>query len=235
MRSSLRAALAIVWISAVLAAAGGCIATPQPNPPNIVVTIDGDEVYSELTNWGGVDILGNPGAIDPPEAVLRVYDVDGSGPSVDVAVEADGSFHAEVDGLYGDEFRLQAILEDDRSEALDLIVDTDGSRPAPRPLSACVTTEPGTWLEVPAGGSAPVELRNDCDEAVTVESVALRFDPTGFSIVRAPAALPARSVDVVEVGFAEGQAMTEDLLLIELSAASVPEVDRRPITLVGVE
>lgn len=213
----------------------GCIATPQPNPPNIVVEIEPDAVFTDITNRGGIDLFGHPGAIEPPEATLRVYNLDNDAPPVDETVDDDGSFHVEIDGENGNAFRLQAILDEARSEAFDVIVEIGGVYPMPKPLALCLSTEPQTWIEVPTGVLTNIEVTNDCDEVIVVSDTAFRFDPTNFVIRDAPPNIPARSSATIALEYVPGAAASEDILMIELMPSLMNETDRRPITLVGVD
>jgi hypothetical protein len=219
--------LAILGLSAVLGTA--CVGTPQPDPPNVVM--DPDQVYSDLPNYGGLELHGRAGSVDPPGSIVRIHDLESDDPPVDATVAADGSFDAEVPGSIGDEVRLQAIFEDARSAPLDLLVDFDGAGPAPRPLADCLTTTPGLELDVPAGPAATLEIRNDCTGAATLASVSLRYDPSPFSIVDAPADVPEGEAATVTLEYDPGLGIEEEILMIEVSG---PEADRRPVTLWGV-
>jgi hypothetical protein len=209
--------------------AAGCLGTPQPDPPNAAPVVDPDRLYTDRANYGGITVLGQPGAVWPAEAILRFWDLETADPAHDVAPNPDGSFAAEVPGAYGDEQRLHAILDGAWSAPVDVVVvDEDTLVAAPRPRAACLVTSPEWGLVADGPGAIEVELRNECAEAVVVADVRVRLPSTPFVVAAFPASVAAGGVGRVRVEYAGGGG--EDILLIELGGV---ERERRAVTLVG--
>jgi hypothetical protein len=226
----LRRMLTVLALVLVLPA---CLGTPQPDPPNMVV--DPSHLFGYGTDGPPtVLIQGEAGAVQPADVVLRIYSLDREEPAVDVTPAPDGSFSVEVPGEIGGEFRLQALLDGDRSLPVDVVVDgVDRVSPAPRPLTDCLTVSPEWETTMGPGGEATIRLRNDCAEPVVLSRVAIRTPVSAFAVV-SPTTLEALPVGaeqpiVVEYVYAVG-VPDEELLLVEVSA---PVRDRRPITLRG--
>ncbi|MBN1774287.1 MAG: hypothetical protein JXB32_23710 [Deltaproteobacteria bacterium] len=207
-----------------------CLGTPQPDPPNI----DPSRVFGYGTlGPPTVLITGEPGAVTPAEATLRIYDLDLEEPAVDVVPRSDGSFEVEVPGAQGDELRLQVTLDEERGTPIDVLIATDRVELASRPLADCLTTSPALEAPVPAGGRATIRLVNGCAQPVAVSRIAVRRPAAPFGAVSpaAPVELPAGGELPIVVEHPAGvDDLAEEILLVEISG---PLPDRRPVTLSG--
>jgi len=217
----------------LLLLAASCLGTPQPDPPN-VIGIDPSRVLGSGTDGPPtVWIRGEPGAVTPADALLRIYSLDREDPAVDVTPEPDGSFSVEVPGQPYGEFRLQVTLDEDRAPPVDVVVETDYVQLAARPLAGCLTTSPAGEAPVPVGGRTTVRLVNDCVQPVAVARIAMRRPAAPFVVISpsAPVDVPAGgSLPIVVEHPAGADDFGEDVLLLEVSA---PLPDRRPVTLIG--
>ena len=211
----------------------GCLGTPQPDPPN-VFGVDPDRLRSWPSDGPTVRIEGRAGAVYPPEASLRIYPLDRTEAAVDVTPDADGSFSVDVAGAYGEQFRLQVRLGEDRASPLDIIVDVDRVLLPERPLADCLTTTPGPVASLVPGEQATIQVVNECSAPVSLSRIEPRTPDAPFFVVSptAPVDVPSggRLPVVVESLLAPGES-GEELLLLEISA---PQPDRRPITVVGL-
>jgi hypothetical protein len=106
-----------ITLCVVIAMLVACATTPVPVPPTVEVTPElisatyGDEEMLKLF------IEGAPGAIEPPNVLLRIISVDGDDSTTDPFIEfnpnADGSFNQTVPGQAGLSHYLEVIDEDD--------------------------------------------------------------------------------------------------------------------------
>jgi hypothetical protein len=221
----------------VVLVAVGCIGTPQPDPPNVVPEVDPEHIFGTPTDGPTVLIEGDEGAVTPEGATLRIYSLQREDLPVDVTPDASGAFSVWVPGEPGEEFRLEARLEDLRSAPVDVVVleDIEGPVvPAARPLADCLLTSPESYLEVPEDGRATVEVINGCGGPVTLSRIAVRVAASPFAVVSpaAPIDVPDGGRQPIVVEYAPGPGdRPEEVLLIDISA---PAVDHRPITLVGL-
>ncbi|MFW5739072.1 MAG: hypothetical protein ACOC1F_01765 [Myxococcota bacterium] len=242
-----RAARLLLRLAVLIGTAGwpsGCSLRPQPEPPPVEPGPDIDpDLLSVVPTMPAAmhsgTIEGARGAV-PAGATVRAYNLHTALPPFETTVASDGSFTLSIEMVEGDEVRLQAIVDDERSEPLDLIVGAPNTKPvlASRALSDCLSIAPATQLDLGslAGGQSivrPVVIANGCAFEISVDRAQMRRPVEGLT-VDVPTALPF-SVSAGEsaslhlrydapVGV-DGEA--EDVLLIQVDA---PQRDRRPVT-----
>ncbi len=235
IRSLCPAALALAAL-----VTAGCALRPQPEPP-ADARLDTGKLFADPSEQAGLQeapglIHGTAGAVDPPGAVVRVYNLDRADDPVDAVVREDGSFDVELEIVQGEEVRLQVHHGSVRSTPVDLVIGDRGQTPAlsVRPLSACLLLTPA--LEAELGDPDPaaalettVSVTNRCDHAVSFEEPRLRRPAAGLDLPGLadwPATLGPGAQTTLRVRY-QGEGV-EEILFVE---ASAPVRDRRPVTL----
>lgn len=102
----------LVWLAS-------CVATPLPDPPSV----DSAQMTLVAQDPMSVTLAGQAGAVDPGGITLRVSNPAAAVGVVEVAVDAQGAFSANVPGVVGDPL----FLEDAASERFLAAVGTDGA------------------------------------------------------------------------------------------------------------
>ena len=210
-------------LSCVLLA--GCIATPVPEPPNL-------DLISFEGGTGGIPIVAGPGTV-AGEVGVWIVNVDGtSAPSITRSA-ADGSFSAFIDGMPGDELRLQVRTEDARSNPVD--VRPPATTATVHPLDACLTVPLELDLgEAPTGTEtrADLSVRNECSDPVRVALTDFRVDGGPFDVTFgapldiAPGAEAAVSFGVRPTAIGPVEAIAR----VSIDA---PSAERRVVTLLA--
>jgi len=169
---------------------GGCgtnSATPMPEPPEL----DGRKILPDRDGIGVLSeprplpLRGAPGAASPG-SLVRVQNLDATGPAITTQAAGDGSFALTVLVTSGDELRLSAVRDGARSAPVDVVFrrvdDADTLEPSPR--HACVRLEPGFELPFDAPGERTFQIHNDCSEALELAAPRFRLD-VGFELTSA--------------------------------------------------
>ncbi|HEY6561908.1 MAG TPA: hypothetical protein VI072_31785 [Polyangiaceae bacterium] len=224
----------------LLAALGlaGCTVSPVPEPPG-----PQPKLGTSVSIGGGCEgcavsplLSGGPGSTSDATHVWGV-NLDRQDPPVTAPTNADGSFTLSVPGEPGQQVRLQARRDRQRSLPRDFVLFASG---APMLQDRVPTACWSAPLEIDLG-SAPsgavrartLVLRALCLEPLQVDAVALRAPSAAFS-VRAPA-LPqvimrGEFLEVVVEFAPPGAQPYEEVLLIQIGGDAP---DRRGITLFG--
>jgi hypothetical protein len=221
---------------ALVVALPGCIASPQPSPPNLTDAAIG---YGD----SGADIMdghrvtGRPGAVEPAEGAVVLTNLDEERAIVAEPVRADGSFDVIAQGVPGSVFRLQARNGSARSAPFDFTIAADARAlvPVEPALEGCFVVAPAYELDfgdVRVGTSVDRTLRveNRCPDAIELEPTRRRETSSPFSVVSdATATVPPGGAATITLrvtpltpGALEGTIFVE---------ARAPVRDRRPITL----
>ncbi|WP_234023691.1 hypothetical protein [Sorangium cellulosum] len=207
---------------------GGCVVSPQPSPP--VIVLDGDLIASSPESMilrTTISVVGEAGAVDPPEGVIVATNLDTTDAPVVAEVNADGSFQVEVAATTAHVVRLQAKQEARRSEPVDVVLaGASGTTP---PELTCLAVEPDVWVSLDDGAAAEVVVRNTCAEEVAFDAPRLRRGSSPFTVsVTAPFVVPAGGAMVVTVRADGDGEEREDVLFLEFTA---PVIGRRALTL----
>jgi hypothetical protein len=218
----------------LVAGVAGCVVSPQPSPPMEPPTLDGGLIglrsSEALLDTDFVGFEGGPGAVDPPEGVVIVTNLDaGDAPSI-ASVAKDGSFAIAVPGHPGQRFRFQAKRESARSEPFDTVVSSSGQVVDDLAAAvACLAVKPARWVALDDRTDArSIVLRNTCSGAVAIDAPRLRRGLAGFSFSpTSPIGLAAGEVATLTVHGGEG-AELEDVLILDVAA---PSAEIRAITL----
>ncbi|WP_437804162.1 hypothetical protein [Sorangium sp. So ce693] len=226
------------WLAVLLVACvAGCGVNPIPEPPfERPPALAGDVVGAVCDECDGapLKLTGAPGSVTDADVVWAV-NLDGTAPPVVAPVAADGSFALDIDGLRGDELRLQARRGALRSEPVDLIAGRGALELSPRPLAGCFEVERELALPEAAVGamsSSAIALAHSCGAPLAIDRIALRAPAPEYSLegTAAPVVLEAGSAGELRVVYrpTEAAARGEEVALIEVSS---PEVFRRAVTL----
>ena len=110
------------------AIAAGCVVSPQPSPPDLI--LDGDRIgftagVELVASVTGFEAL--PGTVDPPEGVVVVTNLDANDAPSFADVQPDGSFVIAVPGVAGQRYRFQAKNANARSQPFDITVGSMGA------------------------------------------------------------------------------------------------------------
>jgi hypothetical protein len=231
---------------AVLAAVvslGACdpgAATPVPEPPTATPDLNRISTVSDVSIVSfprPISIVGTAGAVEP-NAILRATNLDSMLEPIATTALADGSFTTNVPASPGDEIRLQAVLEGNRSAPADVVFSEIPDRITPVVRSDCIGLDPGLERDFQTSGLAPVSMpirfENRCADALTLSNYRLRLGLTEFVIETAdPLQIPAGDSGTLEVRFEPSANLSvEDTLFIDVATGT--EVIRYPITLFGV-
>lgn len=240
----LRLARTPACIALLTAIASGCSLRPQPEPPPVP---PGPEINADLLTafpngpaaLAAGTIEGAPGAV-PPGAVVRVYNLERPVPNSETVADLDGSFSLELDSTEGDEVRLQAITDENRSRPLDVIIQSVGQTPVPaeRALGTCLSVAPTQELAfdtVATGGlvERTILVANGCAFPIVVSSANMRAPIDGLSLTPdaiVPRTVPPGTSMTIDVRYAAPQTEgeVEDVALILIDT---PVWDRRPVTI----
>lgn len=212
----------------------GCIASPQPSPPNL--SPEGISRRSNHTDvMDGIVVFGQPGTVEPAEGVVVVTNLD---QPFDPAVEpvlVDGGFMVLTEGLITDEYRIQVRSGGARTVPLDVVGNLDDATlaPAPRPLADCLQLMPAYELEfgevrVGERVEETVVIRNECAQNVELLEPRFRESDTPFTAGNAGTIAPGEAREIVVAAVPTTPGSFEATLFVE---ATSPESDRRPLTL----
>ena len=213
----------------------GCGFTPVPEPPNInppdTTLIEG------IAERGDLHVLleGSAGAVEPG-LVLWAVNLDSTEPPVTAVSEEDGSFSLTVAGTVEDELRLQVRSDEARSEPVDVVVEETGELHRSARME-CLRLAPPFDLDfetlaVDGRATLDVAISNDCTDEVIIDAARIRVEPSDYSVETAmPLSITAGGTAEIDVRLAPtAPGLIEELLLLGISA---PEIERRPITLIG--
>jgi hypothetical protein len=206
---------------------GGCIVSPQPNPPSL----DPQAVTVFVDPAGLMDsvmVRGGPGSVLPPEGAIVALNLDTAEPPTAEPVNEDGSFVAIVRVTGDDELRVQVRNGSARSAPFDFRFRTDGTIiPSERPLRDCLRVAPASELDLGTRSTASVAIDNGCSHPIAFLPSRIRGGGP-FSVVTDVTALAAGESALLRVSAEPAPGAREEVLLIETSD---PPGDRRPITL----
>lgn len=183
-----------------------CVGTEGGNP--IQPEIDGEKVSIQATDESRMELVGEAGAVTPALASVRYLDLEGTDGFSELVTNDDGSFFVVIEGDSTHRFRLRALLESERSEAIDVQPRGFGG---PLPPS-CVTYE--TDFEFMEDGESFVwRVQNDCVMAVDTMAPSLRFETGAFTFddPGAQTLMPGEFVDLTVTR--RGNGPVEDTLV----------------------
>jgi hypothetical protein len=168
----------------------GCVVSPIPEPP----TINDERIWIELISTNPDDpqasvdtaiIHGDPGAVTPGGALLRVVNLELTETVREINVEDDGSFSVALSGGPRDMFRLRAFAFDLWSRAVDVLAPdvTGPALPAPLPLRECFHVRSPSQVNLGTVdiGDIAVEvitIENECDDYAFIDDIRLRIGDT---------------------------------------------------------
>lgn len=180
-----------VFVAAVLAVTlGGCIVSPQPEPPNVQVS---------ALRFTQTELMGDPGAVLSGMGVLWLVDIKGTATPIEVPVRPDGSF-GPID--WSMRYPTGEVLAHNRVGARPWSTPfvfqrdppTDGARVPTDQFSPCLdVTQQLDFGTVPALSVQTLDVTyvNNCGEAVEVGlSVIQRLGNPAFDLVGPPFAVP---------------------------------------------
>lgn len=227
-----RLALFLGFLTALATAGAGCVVSPQPSPPDLV--LDGDRI--DLHPGTGlvstlIDFSGGPGAVHPAEGVVVITNLDTTEAPSFAKVQPDGSFALAVPGQPGQTFRFQAKSGNLRSQPADFVVSTGGEAiDTAVEGPACLALDPSRWIALDGASDArSIVIRNQCSGAVSLGAPHLRRGLAGFSFTpTTPLTIAAGDVATLTVKAGAGGAESEDVLLLDVTA---PSVTHRALTL----
>lgn len=225
---------------ALLAFAGACGISPQPEPPNFGAEV---WIYPNMILVDDVIIIeGRPGAASPPGALITAFNLNNTEPATTAVVAANGSFALQLVGTTTDTYRVQIRDGELRGLPLDLIPNGEGTEATPvvRALAECLIVEPGldlNFVDTPllASSGSTISLLNDCATPFQLAPPPqLRSpDTTSFVVSVAPGmeTLPAGGRSDILVRFEpEVPGDVEEILFITLTSTGS---ERIPISLHG--
>jgi hypothetical protein len=219
------------FLSFLAAVAAGCVVSPQPSPPDLVLDDDRIGLHpSPALVTTVINFEAAPGAVHPAEGVVVVTNLDTTEAPSFAKVQPDGSFAIAVPGQAGQTFRFQAKSGDVRSQPADFVVGTGGEaidKAVEGP--ACLALDPARWIALGGISAArSIVIHNQCSDAVSLGAPHLRRGLAGFSFTpTTPVTIAAGGVATLTVKAGAG-AETEDVLLLDVTA---PELSHRAITL----
>jgi hypothetical protein len=226
-----RLALCLGLLAALATAAAGCVVSPQPSPPDLVLDDDriGLHPGTGLVNTL-IDFEASAGAVHPAEGVVVITNLDTTDAPSFAKVEPDGSFALAVPGTPGQTFRFQAKSGAQRSQPFDFVVSTGGEAiDNAVEATPCLTLDPARWVALDGASDArSIVIRNQCSGAVSLGAPHLRRGLAGFSFTpTTPFTIAAGKVATITVKASAG-AEREDVLVLDITA---PEPSHRAITL----
>jgi hypothetical protein len=194
----------------------------MPEPPSI----DGGRIgpgllgISILSEPHAVPIAGQPGAATPG-AVVRVLNLDLDLPPVSATAAADGSFETSVLASAGNELRLQALRQGQRSEPADFLYTSDlGDQLTPSPRHDCLTLSPGFDLDIPPNGTTSLQLQNDCSEPITFDTPRFRSGGAFTLDTPLPLSVPAGGAGQLTLRVSAATGAAEDVLFVDVTRAA---------------
>ena len=206
----------------------GCSISPQPVPPPepTSLSIDASLIGIQQDGSGNTSIYGTEGAVTASAEVLRVTNLEGLGPFVEVDVHDNGSFELAVEGTLNDSFRLQARAGTKYSAPVD-IRGQGAPGPVggvPRPFNGCLRVEPTDEIAFDAVGVGGISMEaatiyNDCPFELFLSHAELRHHSPQFQVFVGPPTdtIAPGSRYIIGVAFAPGtEGLHEDLLLLSL-------------------
>jgi hypothetical protein len=226
--SFLRSAFALLAAGAL---ALGCVVSPQPSPPEAVLSgsliglAPAESLVAKV-----VAFEGKAGAVKPARGLVLVTNLDSADAPSQTDVQPDGSFLLGVPGVVGQRFRFQVKDGDTRSEPFDVQLDATGtSADALTAAAVCFTVTPSRWaaLDV-AGAERALTLHNGCAAQVTLAVPRLRRGLAGFTVFPASAFAIAAGDDASLTVRAGDGAEVEDVLYLDVTG---PLATQRAVTL----
>jgi len=220
--------------------AGGCgpgVATPMPEPPSVIdpTLLGAPEIAPTVASPGFVDIAGRPGAA-PPNATVRVTNLDGQDVPYSTTAFPDGHFLVSVAAADGNELRFEWLSADKRSAPSDVLFVQPGLSSfslQPSPRFDCVELSPGFVLDfaTTAADALLLQIKNQCASDLGIGMLTLRRGLPDFApLSDAAGTFPPGSVATITVSHsAASVSAAEDTLFVPLSQGDT--VIRYPITL----
>lgn len=233
VRDATRARVAVV---AVLVSSCGSpgVTTPMPEPlsldPSLVSAPQEDFIsaaYPSPTKFAGASRAA------PPNALLRVTNLDTKDDVFATTTGADGSFSLNVLVDVGNELRFEAVVGGARKKPVDLRFGANRALTVvERP--ACVELDPGYDLALGAStGSGQLGIKNTCADTVTVGNSRSRLGLADFTLSTAlPLTIAQNSRTPLSVTFTPtAPGPREDVLFVDITEHGTPV--RYPFTLSG--
>lgn len=223
MRGLVFMAVGLLW---------GCTGKPVPEVPSLAPPNPDEIDFMSGTSVPG-DVRGGPGAVEPGAQVWLAPLDQPVAPTV-AAAAADGSFATMMMVFPGEEVRIQARLDDLRSDPVDVLV---GAGAIVRPSADCLTLSPALELamgEVAVGDSATasIEVDNACGAEVQIGGIRLRAPSTSVFIdTIGPLVVADGTTGTIDITFRpDASGLSEEVVILDVTA---PEMDRRPVTVFG--
>lgn len=207
---------------------GACVVSPQPLPP-IIPTIDVAKL-SLVSTSPEVVLHGDPGAVTP-DATFTALGFS-STTTDSIVVAPDGSFDLTLTMDAAQLYRLEAVLDGERSAPIDVeapttAVDGPSLIPAAPAYAGCLTVSPmpvDDRGEVEVGQSEPfaVQLQNGCTEELPVDDIRLADGAAEFALSTiAPLAIPAGEIRAISLAFTPSKAGSfQDVLVLHLGGTT---------------
>ena len=219
---------------AILLCAVACGVSPKPEPP---VTVPKPPTFEavprvDTLTASSVGITADPLTVDPPDGILRAYNLETADPPHETPIQTDGSFELLLPGRVGDELRFELLLGSTGSAPKDWIVAEPGSALAEvdAPLRDCFVVTPSI-LFVSRGETVMVTVEDICGLGVELDEPRPRNAPGAFGVGEGqswPLTLQVGHPVELPVVASGGEAGDEEIYFVE---ASAPELDRRAVTL----
>jgi hypothetical protein len=202
-----------------------CSGTPQPNPPSLDA--------SRIGSTRSTQLLGTPGAIEPPDAELWITPLDTASDPQLVMPRPDGSFAATA--LEGAWQRLQPKLRIGdrtlRGPILDIeVTDVITLPPLSLPCWRVPFEEEAPDTMVGGASEIAIEIVNDCAEPLVIGAAAPRR-ASEVTVIETPTEIAPGARAAVRALFApiaEGE--REEVVIVDLAS---PSVERRWVTVFG--
>lgn len=221
---------ALLGLSALALAT--CVGTPLPEPPDELPKPDFGRFARDAvlpTNFPAQPVLtlsAGPGAVQPNSEVW-IINLDSAAPPVQARADATGGFTASALPALGSE-RVRVIARSERqhSAPLDLqtvMLEADNPQLDAAPLAAdslrCLAIAPEATLSL-RSARGTLRLDNQCEVALDLTRVALRFGDQGFSLSSPPARLEAGQQVTLTVQDERARAPSERLEIVLIDAAA---------------
>jgi hypothetical protein len=208
--------------------------SPKPEPP---VTVPKPPTFEAVPRVQTLDdtevgIIADPLTVDPPDGVVRAYNLETADPAREAPIQADGSFQLVLPGRLGDELRLELLLDSIGSAPKDWVVTEPGSPLAEvePPLGDCFVVTPST-LFIRRGATEFVTVEDTCDLGIQLDAPRPRGTFGAFAVGDGqswPLTLEVGHAVKLDVVVSDGEVDDEAIYFVE---ASAPESDRRAVTL----
>jgi hypothetical protein len=229
LRTTRHGILLAVGLAWGLCACGPGAATPMPEPPSIDVNkVGGGEEVSNLASPTPIRLTGQAGAA-PPNATVRVTNLDETSDPVATSSDAEGRFAIDIVASPGDELRFEARTSDWEAEPSDARVKDDLSGVTAVERPGCLALAEGYTLDVIASEPAAVELTNHCAESVTIQNARMRDGQRGLSVVAGDLVLLPEETGELDVQVATASTVRVDDILF-FDAVIAGEVVRFPVS-----